>query len=360
MKKIIIMLIIITFISALSISALDIISPINTSYNYSEIVMIVEGNQTLDNISYAVDNNSLILACVNCSNYNTTLNLSEGNHSIEVVGILGNITISDNVTFSIITIIPDEIIDFSIEIIEPKNITYNTSIIPVNVSANETLDSLSLKVDNVFEVLCVNCSDHTRFLNLTEDDYTIVFRGIIDNVSKDFPVHFSVNLEEEPEIPIYNRSYNWSYNHSYNWSYNQSQMGPRFDLGFEKLPQAIENGELTDAQLAEIIRNNNLNPGVLNRLIKTGMLGDESINAILETQFQPPGIFKKLMFFIGFTTNTYSAQIYETYNLTEKQEEKMISREDVPRKYAKQIKEKHAWKENNTANVKSQGKGPKK
>jgi hypothetical protein len=73
---------------------------------------------------------------------------------------------------------------------------------------------------------------------------------------------------------------------------------PRFTVGLNKLPQEFASGNMTDAELASIIRANKLTPGVINRLIKTGKLGNESINAIIETQKTPPGIFRKLFWLL--------------------------------------------------------------
>jgi len=51
-------------------------------------------------------------------------------------------------------------------------------------------------------------------------------------------------------------------------------------------------------------------------LIKTGKLGELSQQAIVDTQFNPPGILKKLLGLIGFKHKSHAELIYEEYNVS--------------------------------------------
>lgn len=121
---------------------------------------------------------------------------------------------------------------------------------------------------------------------------------------------------------------------------NMTQTRQRFALGFQKLPKMVEDDEVDEGELESIIRSNSLNPGVLNRLIKTGKLGNGSINAVLETQKRPMGIFKKFLSYIGFAPATPASLIYETYNVSEETEQKLLTRDDLPKRYANKLKNK--------------------
>ena len=310
-----------------TVSAFEITEPEENTYNSTIINLNIENNETLDNISYQLNNESIILACENCSSYNQTLNLTEGNHTIEATGVIGNNTFTDTVEFSILLPIVDENItlDFSLTINSPTNKTYNITSIPLDIEANETLDEIGITIDSYFEVVCENCSSYNGILNLSEeDDYTLTVQGKLANLTKEVVVAFTVEEEEETEEE----------------QDNENETYPRFTLGFEKLPKLLESGEISDEELADIIRNNKLNPGIINRLIKTGLLGNSSIEAILDTQFKPTGILRKLLNWIGFKQETYASLIYENYNLTQKANHKILARDDLPKGYANKIQEK--------------------
>lgn len=404
------------------VSAFEIEAPQEGTYDSSEIQLRIAHNETLDSISYAVGTVNETIVCENCSEYEETLNLTEGSYTIMATGALANTTFTDSVNFSVDFPDPE---DFSIVIQDPENKTYNESLVEIEIQANATLDMIELKInEGNYSVMCENCSEYNADINLSNGNYTVSVRGTLGDVYHEESVDFVVEVpEEEPETEIdleivspeseeydnesvdfevktelesnityvlngiyasacdncteYSETWNLSEgNYSltvYAYSEDMYDMKSvdftvvypvpsndtnetddddddtdsdggdgesRFDKGFEKLPKAVENAELTDDELAEIIRNNKLNHGVINRLIKTGMLGNESLNAIMETQFNPPGIFRKIMSWLGFQQTTYGTLIYETYDLTEDQEEKIVTRDDLPKKYAEEVKEK--------------------
>jgi len=313
-------------------SALEVTSPLpdtNMTYNTTNITLIITNNETLDLLNYTL-NNVTVVACTNCTNYTENITALEGNNTLSVVGIIGNETFMDTVNFTVI-IPKEETVDFEISIIEPTSMIYNHSMIEVNVSTNMTVDSLSVRFDDDnYSVVCENCSYYNDSFNLSEDNHTFYVLGILGELEKEVIVDFEIDLEEaEVNDTETNETDD---NETYDF---------RFDTGFEKLPQAVANDELSDHELAEIINNNNLNPGVINRLIKTGKLGNESITAILNMDFKPPGIFGKLFGFMGFKGNTYAAQIYENYNLSQGQEDTILETDDLPKKYRNEIKNKN-------------------
>ena len=121
---------------------------------------------------------------------------------------------------------------------------------------------------------------------------------------------------------------------------NYSRYGP----AFSNLPKLLEDGDITDSELAKILRQNRMPPGIVNNLIKTGKLGDESIDAILSYQFNPPGIMMKFWGWMGLRQLGYSEQIYDMYNVNDTHWEKMLQRGDLSGQKAKIIKEKLAEK----------------
>ncbi|MGV8171928.1 MAG: hypothetical protein ACP5OA_04515 [Candidatus Woesearchaeota archaeon] len=284
---------------------LELNNPKNKIYNINILPLDIESSMTLESISYVLDNSSKVIVCTNCSKYNTTLNLTEGEHTITAYGKLENVTKNDSATFNI------ELAQaFSVDVKSPQSRTYYYKDVRVLVESNITLDVLRVELGNL-NWTCTNCSRINQSITLDYGNYTLKAKGFLDEWSKTVFVDFKIQEKEAPK----------------NYSGNTT-----FDMGFEKLPKMVAAGELTDAELADIIRNNKLNPGVLNRLIKTGKLGNESINAILDTQFQPQGIFWKLVGKIGLKQKTYTARIAENYNLTEDTKEKIIMKEDLPKK----------------------------
>jgi hypothetical protein len=311
-------------------SAFEITAPQGT-YNTTMVPVQVSHNATLDYINYSVDNGSTQQGCSNCSQYNATLNMSEGNHSITANAAIGNQTFSSQANFTVIlpaAIVPVVAKDFTISIVRPIHKTYYDAV-QVNITANRTLDSISYKLSGNYTLGCENCSAYSAMLNIQNGSYTLYAKGVLGNVSKEVSVSFTVEPKPVPCTNCTKPKYNYTHNYS----------GPRFGLGFEKLPKQVESGNITDDELAEIIRTNKFNPGIINRLIKTGKLGNESLTAILETQFNPMGIFGKMFSWMGFKHNTYASAIYETYNLTPQLEVKLVARDDLPKKYAEKMQQ---------------------
>lgn len=292
--------------------SLTLNSPEARKYDTGIVNLNVASNEPLEKISYLIDNLSEIVACNNCSAYSTTLNLAEGMHELTVFGTLENITKNDSVKFEIDAIKEQ----FVIAIKSPEaKIYYDDEAIRIEIEANTTLDSLYAQLGSR-NWTCNNCFKINETVNLSVGNYSLKVKGTLEDITKESFVNFRIVKRT-------------------NYTVNYTNMS-RFDTGFQKLPQMVEAGNITDAELADIIRNNQLNPGVLNRLIKTGKLGNESINAILDTQFQPPGIFRKMLGFMGFKV-TYPALIEDNYNLTVETKEKLAKRDDLPRRTKERI-----------------------
>jgi hypothetical protein len=333
-------------------AALEIESPIAQAYNVFGLNLSIVGNQTFSFIKYKIDSGTLAEACTNCSYYRSGLNLSEGNHSIyaeafkQIVNdnFTSNETFTDSVDFSIVFPIQNNSTNqtnnqtgnatasqFSLSIIKPFQKTYfegknqSSATVPILVSSNMTLDRITAQSRSfVFE--CTNCSALVGSLNATEGDYLLTAAGYLGNVTKSRNVIFRVANFSSHEDEI--------------GAERKNQTGPRFINGFEKLPKMFDAGQLNDSELAAIIRDNKINPGILNKLIKTGKLGNESISAILDTQFKPKGILNKILSFIGLGDKSFSEMIYNSYNLTPSLEKKIVLRDDLPKHDAEKIREK--------------------
>ncbi|MEK6967078.1 MAG: hypothetical protein AABX51_00430 [Nanoarchaeota archaeon] len=428
MKNKILIAVILTVVLASFASALEIASPVEGVYNTTQIQLNLSSNQTLDTISYTLNtgiNASSVLACTNCSEYSTTLNLSEGNYTILANGVLGNDTYNDSLSFSILlpaVIAPVQ--DFTLALTTPQNQTYNSALVPFTVLANRTLDNMSRKIDSGdYVIFCSNCFSYNNPLNLSEGNHTLLVKGSLGNITHELTRKFTIllpqaNLTNQTNgtgnntqnvttlnlsvISPVNRTYNTKYvqlnfitniNATINYtldgnnnnacsqctsftktvelqngshtlvvraySGNQTdsetksftvnvtpkpqknftnETGKKFDK-FNKLPQMLENGEITDDELAQLIRVNKINPGVINRLIKTGVLGNASLEAILDTQFNPPGILGKLLSALGFKQKSFSELIEENYNSSGKVKLKILGRDDLPKGFALKIKE---------------------
>lgn len=330
---------------ALTVAGLTIESPEEAIYVTDEVPvdlpLIITSNITFDNISYQINNGSLMLACENCSGVNDTLNLSEGNYTLLVQGALGNDTTEQIVSFTLEVNetldneTPDNdtnVTDFSLIIINPVNTTYNSEDVALDILSDSILEQISyiLDLDNE-TIVCENCSSYSGTLTISEGSHTLTVRGILEAVEKQAVVSFLVEVPEVNDTPDNETPDN-------DTSPDNETEEPRFSLGFNKLPKALMNDGITDEELAAIINENKLNPGIINRLIKTGKLGELSQQAIIDTQFNPPGIFKKLLGLIGFTHKSHSELIYENYNLSEMVEQNLLGRDDLPEDYVNEIK----------------------
>jgi hypothetical protein len=324
-----------------SAAALTIESPEDVIYVTTEvpvdIPLTITSNTTFDSISYQINNESSVLACENCSSVNDNLNLLEGDYLLLVQGLLGNDTTKQTVSFTVELEInetpnnetPDNetnTTDFSLTVVNPLDTTYNTLEIPLDITSDQTLEQISYILNSNNETIaCENCSSYSTTLTVDEGTHTLTIKGLLEQVEKEVVVEFEV------ELPVINDTIN-------DTDENETDGEPRFSLGFNKLPKALMNDEINDQELAAIINSNNLNPGIINRLIRTGKLGELSQQAIIDTQFNPPGIFRKLLGLIGFKHKSHSELLYENYNASETTQQKMLARDDLPEEYANEIK----------------------
>jgi uncharacterized protein (UPF0179 family) len=390
-------------VDILPVFSLDINDPEAKVYDTNIVDFDVESDMALRRIYYFLDNSSEINACDNCSKFNTTLNLTEGTHTLKVRGLLGNDVIERQVIFTV-----DTVPEFSLDIKDPKAKIYNTNIIDFDIKSDIVLEKIYYFLDNSSKIdACTNCSKFNTTLNLTEGTHKLITFGTSENITKNDSVEFEINVADSFDLDVKSPEAKTYYDENISilvesnttldmmrleigeliWTctncskinetveldlgnYSLKAKGfvddwtktvfvdfkimekikyndtndtktysneSRFTIGLEKLPKMVANGELTDVELAQIIRDNKLNPGVLNRLIKTGKLGNESINAILDTQSKPQGIFWKLIGKIGIKQKTYSSIIADNYNLTDDTKEKIVVREDLPKKNKEKI-----------------------
>ena len=336
-------ILIVCVIFAISVNALEVVSPTATEYNHTDILLEITSNETLSNITYQVDDLTFVLVCNNCSAFNDTIHVDEGNHTLTVKGTLDNVTDEISVDFKVI--LPNNITingtdpingtnqtennqtntTINLKINNPNNIVYGHNEIPFNFTTDIN-STINYTLNDIIFNACESCKEFSIIVELNNGAHNLTVEAFADNLSEFVNVIFTVNGTFVNDTDEINDT-------------NQSDDKPRFTIGLNKLPQAIANGELTDAELADIIRNNKINPGIINRLIKTGKLGEESIDAILNTQFTPPGILKKILAFFGFSTKSSSRLIYETYNISINQKQKIVAKDDISEEIAETIKE---------------------
>lgn len=247
----------------------------------------------------------------------------------------------------------------ALEITLPTPDTYNVEDIATSFGHDNELESLGYTIDNgEYVEVCTACSSTRMILYFTRGEHTITARGTVNGETYEDSVTIFINISEEattccteataeclaceegvtieeycvmnpeiigcevPEEPI-----------------DEEQNRRRFSKGFQQLPQAVESGEVTDEELTEIILNEELSPGIINRLIKTEMLEEQAIEAILEIDFQPEGVFKKTIYNIGFKSITHANKIAKEYEgkVSEKVKLKLAQHEDVSRSLKKSI-----------------------
>ncbi len=298
--------------------------------NTSNIVLSANMNK-LGDMSYKLDNNNFTLACSNCTNFTKEItNLTNGQHIIHVLGQTENESQIDSVLFTINTNISQEE-ELEVTITKPQDQQqFNTTSITIEAEMNKQ-GKMSYKLDNNnFTLQCELCFSFTKIIETTEGTHQLFVMGETDSENKVISVFFKVNLTTPPDS---NDSIPPSNNRT-----NESDGGvPRFSLGFQKLPKQFASGHITPEELTNLIKNNKLNPGIINRLAKTGKLTQENIDAIIETQFLPPGILNKLLGLIGFARNNNVEDFINNTNLTDEQLSKLIEKNKIPQKTIKKL-----------------------
>ncbi len=324
MKKLVLIMFI-PLLFVVSVSAFSVESPVNNqTYNETNLSLIINSNETYDNISYVL-NEEYFLLCENCSNTSVNISAEIGNNTINVTALSGNETKHEDITFFVEIIEENETVHEML-LVSPENKTYNTSIIPLEISSNTTWDTIYYILNDQVFTGCENCTNITGEFNLSEGNYSLTVRSHLNNTFLERNAKFEVRFEPEEEEEEKEKE-------------TPDLSESRFSEGFQHLPRMFENDEVTDEELAKIIRENQLNPGIINRLIKTQKLGEESIDAILDTQFNPPGIFRRFLSFVGFSQSTYSSLIYENYDLTPQAKASILTREDILPRHVEQIRQ---------------------
>lgn len=154
----------------------------------------------------------------------------------------------------------------ALTIIGPGN---GSNPVSLNVSTDVASDIFYLIDNETLLQACKDCLGFSTFLELEEGEHTIRIIAF----TRDGASTSSVNVSVE---------------------------GPDYGPEFSDLPNMATQGNFTDEELAEIIRNNNLNPLIIHRLQETGYLGDASKDALQESQSAPPWIVEKIMKFFGY------------------------------------------------------------
>lgn len=337
---------------------------------FSPVNVQVSANDTVDTLLFTLNGNNI--SCNNCSNVSQSMNLSPGTYTIVATQTLGNATESVNNTITVL--------DLEVTIDHPKNQTYTSENISVNITTNIAA-TISYRIDNgTYQSGCENCTAFNTTIQVQNGSHTLDARAVLQNIVKQSSTMFFVNISQITNGTGNTTTPGNTTTNTTNTTNNttnpgnttnttnttnsnnttkpvKNETGRPYTLGLNKLPQQVTSGNLTDHELAEIIRNNKINPGIINRLIKTGKLGNESIDAIIDTQKTPKGILAKIAGFLGIEVKTAKEKIIDQYNVTQEQAEKLINDEDVSQKTKEKIekikpslpKEKKAAPENKPA-----------
>ncbi len=289
--------------------------------NDMSIILSAQMNE-LGNMSYGLDSQQFILACSNCQNFTTQIDdISEGQHTINVLAEVENESVIESVNFTITNMPNND--NLEVMITQPQNQQeFNVEDITLSAEMNK-LGTMSYALDsNNFLEACIDCSDFSIVISdISDGTHQVSVMGETSNEIAEASVFFVVNVTSTPvnETPPAGNGTNQS-----------GGDAPRFSLGFNKLPKQFVTGEISEYGLTEIINNNKLNPGVINRLAKTGKLSQENIDAIVNTQFLPPGILNKLLGLIGFARNTNLEEFIKNTNLTDSQFSTLIENNEIP------------------------------
>jgi len=239
-------------------------------------------------------------------------NLDEGEHTLEVRAETDDEVDTESIDFEVIGG------ELNLRIVSPDEEEEDGDVL-LRFRTNVESDITYVLDDEDFDA-CEDCTVFSRWVTLDEGEHTLEVRAEIDDESDTESLDFEV-LEESDEDDE-----------------DENDEHRDFAEGFNKLPQMFASGELTDEELADILSENRVPPGVINRLIKTGELDEESLNAILKHQFNPPGILKKVFGWFGWRTGSYSDRIHERYNLSEENEQEIVKRSDLQKDKMNKVK----------------------
>jgi len=312
--------------------ALYVISPLNMTYASRNISLSVTTSHA-SNITYELDSNSAVTLCSNCTGSFTILyNLSSGMHLVKVRALDGFAqTAQVNRVFEVNVSEPP--VALNLNVISPLNQTYATDNITLSATTNK-LANISYKLGVGDRVLgCTNCTSYRRNFGDMHNGFHDLRIYASDNSSNvEVLRRFYVNVTEEEHEGEHNETHR-----NFTGGYAR---------GFEKLPKDFASGNVTNADLIEIMKSNKLNPGVLNRLIKTGKLSNESITVMIETQFMPPGLMHKLFGrWFGWGRNDLVEELMKHYNLSEAQIQELINKQTLPRATLEKLIKKRALSE---------------
>jgi len=279
--------------------------------NEDETVELDFRTDVKSDITYEIDGEDYD-GCEECTRFTDTIDLDPGDYTLKVTAESG----SDEET---------EEIDFTVGAGE-----LNLRIVQPDKKEDEKVEldfRTDVKADITYEIDgdeydgCEDCTRFTDTIELDEGDYTLKVTAESGDDTQTKTFGFEVAADDDDECYGYQC---WQDNYAY-WN---------------KLPQMLENGDITDEELAEELSGNKVPPGVINRLIKTGKLEDEAIDVILNEYYNPPGILKKLWGWFGYRQLSYGEQIHDWYDLDEYQERRLLMRDDLPNDKAKKLREK--------------------
>jgi hypothetical protein len=291
---------------------LRIISPTDKEYGNDRITLEFRTDKKSD-ITYELDGKDYT-ACADCTYFKDYVTLDDGEHTLEVKAERGEDEETEEVEFTIETEQDDEG-SLSIKVVQPKSKTYYGKV-EVEIEANQDAD-ISYEIDGKRYDSCTDCRRLSDKIELSTGWHTLKATAKADDETETKTVSFKVADEEDKDE-------------------DKDEAKPDFG----KLPKMLLNGEITDSELAELLRENRFPPGTVNNLIKTGKLGDESIEAILSYQFNPPGIIKHLWGWFGWHQKSYAEEIYDRYNLSEDHQKRILQRDDLPKDKSEKVKEK--------------------
>ena len=237
---------------------LEIESPNPIEHNASIINLSVRSNVTLDLLNYSLDNQLQALACENCSGFSKEFNLSNGTHTFDVFGFAGNERAFDAVNFSINLIELNNTpingtnnatngsaslpANLTLTIASPKSITYANKTVLLNFSTSIN-STISYILDGQQQNACTQCTEFSSLVVLENGQRNIGVNASSGNLTVLQNVTFVVN-----QTQIINNT------NQTKPIKNDTNATSRFSKGFEKLPKLVEEGQISDSELAEILK----------------------------------------------------------------------------------------------------------
>ncbi len=167
--------------------AIRVLSPQNLTYTVSSIPLAFTLNESASWMGYSLDGQENVTIAGN-----TTLSgLAEGLHTIVLFAndTAGNMGFSENISFSVDATPP------TIVILQPENLTYSNSSVPLNFTVSESASWMGYSLDGQASV---TVTGNTTLTGLSDGSHSIVVyaNDTIGNMGSSQVIFFSVEIHD--------------------------------------------------------------------------------------------------------------------------------------------------------------------